>query len=112
MAWDSNRPVPWKRLVREWAIYAGVMSVAFAVVLRDWELVGVVGGLVLSLPLYLALGYVLAKLGYQRTRLRRGSVPTSAPTATQPAAATRARPAPTRRTGSGGPARAGGRRRR
>ena len=70
MAWDSSRPVPWRRLVREWAIYAGIMAVIFALFFRDSGMAGAIVGLVLSLPLYLGLGFVLAKLGYQRQRLR------------------------------------------
>ena len=30
MAWDATRPVPWKRLIKEWAIYAGIMAVMAA----------------------------------------------------------------------------------
>ena len=25
MGWDSSRPVPWQRLVREWLVYAAIM---------------------------------------------------------------------------------------
>ena len=30
MAWDSTRPVPWKRLIRDWLLYVGIMVVVFA----------------------------------------------------------------------------------
>lgn len=104
MAWDASRPVPWRRLMKEWAVYAAVMAVVFGLILRSTTALGSAIGLLMSLPIYLAFGAVLAKLGYQRPRLRR-----SRP---EPAAAsggsTRAvggpgarRPAPTRRTSTG-----------
>lgn len=70
MAWDSSRPVPWQRLVREWLVYVGIMAVVFALFLRGTGLVGATGGLLVSGPLYLAVGYVLAKFGYQRKSLK------------------------------------------
>jgi len=35
VAWDASRPVPYKRLVKEWLIYAGIMAAIFLLVLRD-----------------------------------------------------------------------------
>jgi hypothetical protein len=113
MAWDASRPVPWKRLAREWLVYVVVMAVVFTIFFRDQSLVGVFAGLLISGPLYLAIGYVLAKFGYQRrsyrdlradsrSRAPSGSAGTSAPP--------RPRPAPTKRTG-GTSSRPGGRRR-
>jgi hypothetical protein len=105
MGWDASRPVPWRRLVREWLIYAGIMTVVFAVLYRDVDrLLPILAGLLVSGPLYLLLGLVLAKLGYSRKTLAdmrtpRAS-PSSAPTDGEVTAA-RARPAPTRRTSSG-----------
>jgi hypothetical protein len=102
MAWDASRPVPWGRLMREWLIYAGIMAVIFAVLFRDSGMVGIVAGLLLSLPLYLGLGWVLAKLGYSRPRLRRPTTSdTSAAAAPSERPAERNRPAPTRRTSTG-----------
>jgi len=69
MAWDSSRPVPWQRLVREWLIYVGVMALLFVLVFRN-NLVGALAGLLISGPLYLGFGFVLAKFGYQRTSLK------------------------------------------
>ena len=66
VAWDANRPVPWQRLVREWLIYVTIMAVVFVVFFRDRGLLGILAGLLASGPLYLAIGYALAKLGYQR----------------------------------------------
>lgn len=112
MAWDSSRPVPYRRLLKEWLIYVAVMIAVFALVLRDSTSVqGMAIGLVVSLPLWLGLSWVLAKLGYQRKSFsdlraaraeaaaaRSSSAPTSS---TTNAVASRARPAPTKRTGTG-----------
>ena len=35
MAWDSSRPVPYRRLLKEWAIYAAIMLAVVLVLLRD-----------------------------------------------------------------------------
>lgn len=109
MAWDANRPVPWRRLVREWLIYVTIMAAIFAIFFRDQGLVGILGGLLASGPLYLAIGYVLAKLGYQRKQLKElrsearsaEAAPTSV--ARETADRPRSRPAPTKRTGGGTP---------
>lgn len=117
MAWDANRPVAWRRLVREWLLYVGIMAVVFLLFFRDNGLIGILAGLLVSGPMYLAFGYVLAKLGYRRKSLRelraeprpprgarRGG--SAAPSADAPTA--RAKPAPTKRTGgTGGSARSG-----
>lgn len=70
MAWDSSRPVPWQRLTREWLIYAAIMSAVFIFVLNNGNPVGAIAGVLVSGPLYLALGWVLAKFGYQRKSLK------------------------------------------
>jgi hypothetical protein len=106
MGWDAGRPVPWRRLAKEWSIYAGVMSVILAVLFRDVDrLVPIIGGLLVSGPLYLLFGFVLAKFGYQRKTLADLRTPRASPSPSSPAAsdavAARARPAPTRRTSSG-----------
>jgi hypothetical protein len=69
MAWDSTRPVPWTRLMREWVIYAVFMAVVFALFFSD-NILGALTGLLISGPLYLALGAVLAKFGYQRKTIK------------------------------------------
>ncbi len=78
VGWDASRPVPWRRLTREWLIYAGIMTVVFAVLLRGgvWP---IIGGLLASGPLYLSLGYVLAKFGYQRKTLAEMRTPRAEP---------------------------------
>jgi hypothetical protein len=106
MAWDSSRPVPWQRLIREWLVYAAIMTAVFVIFFRGDNVLGAVAGVLISGPLYLGFGAVMAKFGYQRTRLkdvRRSStsttddVPSSAP-----ADAPRPTPAPTSRTAGGG----------
>jgi hypothetical protein len=116
MAWDSTRPVPWRRMIREWLIYAGIMAVVFVVLFRDSNLLGAMVGLLVSGPLYLLLGFVLAKFGYQRKTLKqlRAERVERVDQAAKPVAnggGPRQRPAPTRRTSGGGSHRPGNRRR-
>jgi hypothetical protein len=90
--------VPWRRLMTEWVVVTLVLIVVMALFL-DAEPAAysslLVGGVV-----YLGVGFVLAKIGYQRTTVRslrdhqRASATTNAPAA-------RPRPAPTKRTGGG-----------
>jgi len=105
MRWDSSRPVPWQRLVREWLIYVAIMAVLLAVFFRSSGFAGALAGLLVSGPLYLAFGFVMAKLGYQRKSLKEMKTPRAtsksktpdddSPTAKRP-------PAPTKRTSGGG----------
>ena len=113
MAWDSSRPIPWRRLTRDWVLYVGIMAVVFVVVYRDELTPGPFIGLLISGPMFLLIGGVLAKFGYQRKtmrELRAESDAKRAAAAAQPAASgrvgARPRPAPTRRT-STGPSRGG-----
>lgn len=111
MAWDSSRPVPWDNLIRSWLIYVAIMAVVFVVLFRDQSLIGVFAGLLISGPLYLAFGYVLAKFGYQRKTWKElRSERESAPARTRSRSSSgdtdesgpRPKPAPTKRTGGGG----------
>lgn len=119
MAWDSTRPVPWQRLIREWLLYVGIMAALLLLFLRNSSLIGVLGGLLISGPLYLAFGYVLAKFGYQRKTLRqlraeapvRESKRSRSSTRDGDVAKPRPKPAPTSRTG-GAPNRNNPKRRR
>jgi hypothetical protein len=115
MAWDSTRPVPWRRLIREWLIYAGIMAAIFVVLFRDANLLGAMVGLLISGPLYLLFSAVLAKYGYQRKTLKqlRAERVERVETRAKPAVSNgpRQRPAPTRRTSGGGSHRPGNRRR-
>jgi hypothetical protein len=116
MAWDSSRPVPWRRLIREWLIYVGIAGVAFVVyyLARGKKVeVGLFAGLLSSGPMYLLFGGVLAKFGYQRKTMKdlRAERPmatarsgSSGGTRGASAASTtgvRSRPAPTKRTSTG-----------
>ena len=109
--------------MREWVIYALIMSAIFFVLFRDGNLIGAIAGILVSGPLYLALGFVLAKFGYQRkswTELRNQSEERDAGKrggrrgdrdGTDEVAGPRPKPAPTKRTG-GGSSRPGGPRKR
>ena len=102
MAWDSSRTVPWQRLARESLIYAAIITVIFLVLFRDQNVVGLIGGVLASGPLYLGLGYVLAKLGYQRKTLKEMRTPRAGVSTPETLTEdSRGRPAPTRRTTTG-----------
>lgn len=111
MSWDSSRNVHWSRLIREWIVYAVVMSGVFVIFLRDNVSAGSIAGLAASFPMYLIFGGALAKFGYQRktlTDLRR-STPVRTPrtsrrsrgTTLNQSSPTKFRPAPTSRTSTG-----------
>ena len=109
MAWDSSRPVPWNRLIREWLIYAAIMTAVFLVFFRGDNVIGAVAGVLISGPLYLGFGAIMAKFGYQRTRLKEIRGAAKKPNGTGDSApstpdgdASRAKPAPTSRTEGGG----------
>jgi hypothetical protein len=110
MGWDNSRPVPWRRLIREWLIYAAIMSAVFVIFFRGANGLGAVAGVLISGPLYLAFGAVMAKFGYQRQRLKdvRASARSSSGTTDGPRVAPdastheRPKPAPTSRTAGGG----------
>lgn len=110
MAWDSTRPVPWNRLIREWLIYAAIMTAVFLLFFRGDNVIGAIAGVLLSGPLYLVFGAVMAKFGYSRTRMKNlrsvrseaKQARESAEPAAPEAADARMRPAPTSRTSGGG----------
>lgn len=94
------------------------MAVVFVAFFRENSLLGIFAGLLVSGPLYLAFGYVLAKFGYQRKTLKqlRAEEPTrgserSPGRGEKDVPGPRPRPAPTSRTG-GAPPRRNARRRR
>lgn len=115
MAWDSSRPVPWQRLVREWLIYVGVMALVLFFLFRNDNMIGAFAGLLVSGPLYLLFGFVLAKLGYQRKSLKDMRTPQADSKSSTKSkskskskdgdddnATAKQRPAPTKRTSGGG----------
>lgn len=93
--------------MREWLIYVGIMAAIFVLFFRDNGLVGILGGLLASGPIYLAIGYVLAKLGFQRKHLKelrdeaRAGRAESAAEPPDPVDRPRPKPPPTKRTGGG-----------
>lgn len=107
MGWDAGRRVPWRRMAIEWCVVSIAMLV-IAVGFSDSPLGEVIPAIVLGAAVYFAVGYVSAKLGYQRASLRQLRAQRAAaqaagrsPSASRPAP--RPRPAPTKRTGGGTP---------
>jgi hypothetical protein len=91
MAFDRNRPVQWKRLCIEWAVVALVVVVLMGFI-DSLRTTGNLLGLVLGGAIYLAFGWLMAKLGYQRQRVRWDQArpgTTPAPTSTRPPATKR-----------------------
>jgi uncharacterized membrane protein YgcG len=119
MAWDSSRPVPWKRLIKEWLLYAGVMAAIFLLLFRNANVFGAIVGILISGPLYLLFGAVLAKFGYTRKTMKElrsernadssssgkssgtSSGKSSASSPSDESSGDRMAPAPTRRTSTG-----------
>jgi len=109
MGWDNSRAVPWERLVREWVVYAGIMSAIFLVFFRDNNVIGALAGVLISGPLYLAFGAVMAKFGYTRKNLKELRAQSKAEAAEKshdtpkasPSGGPGSRPVPTSRTSSG-----------
>lgn len=123
MGWDSSRPVPWLQLTRSWLVYVAIMAVVFVLFFRDQPLIGIFAGLLVSGPLYLGFGWVLAKFGYQRktwSQLRAerendraaGTTGRSARSTDDEVAGPKPKPPPTSRTGGGGRPSSGKKRRR
>lgn len=105
MAWDSKRPVQWRRLLTEWAVVMGFMVLITTFFTKDRSVGNYVAVLIGGL-VYPLFGYVLAKFGYQRTSLRQQRQRAAAQAAAKRAAAGsgavhRPRPAPTKRTSTG-----------
>ncbi|MEP7046818.1 MAG: hypothetical protein ABI949_09070 [Ilumatobacteraceae bacterium] len=102
MAWDPNRPIPWRRLLREAAIFLIIGGLAMVFLVKKPQITSFVG-LVVGMVLYVAFVALLSKFGYERqsmkqARDRRQAVAAAPAVAAQGA---RARPAPTRRTSTG-----------
>ena len=102
MAWDANRPIPWKRLLREASIFIVIGTLAIVFLVKHPK-PGDFLGLVIGMVFYVGFVAVLSKFGYQRQSIReareRRRAVVSTPAATAQAA--RQRPAPTRRTSTG-----------
>jgi len=90
--------------MREWVIYAVIMAFIFLVFFRDGGVIGAIAGVLISGPLYLGFGFILAKFGYQRKTLKEMRTPQAAASTSsdEPTETSRRRPAPTSRTTGGG----------
>lgn len=102
VAWDASRPVPWRRIAREAAIFLVIGGLALTLLVKHRQ-VGTYVGLVVGMVFYVAFVALLSKFGYQRQSIRearqhRQAVSERATTSAQPV---RQRPAPTRRTSTG-----------
>jgi hypothetical protein len=95
MAFDRNRRVQWKRLCIEWAVVTVVVVVLMGFI-DSLRTAGNVLGLVFGGVIYLAFGWLMAKLGYQRQRVRWDQARPRTSTATP--TASRSTPPPTKRT--------------
>jgi hypothetical protein len=88
----------------EWSVVAAAMLV-ITLGFSDSTPAEVISAIILGGVVYLAVGYLSAKLGYQRASLRQLRAQRAAAERAAPARPTqRSRPAPTKRTG-GGPSR-------
>ena len=111
--------MPWQRLIREWLVYVAVMAVVLLVVFRSSNVIGAFAGLLISGPLYVLMGFVLAKFGYQRKTLKEMRAAPAEPRISKKKSKSkdeddaassdsasdstgRRRPAPTKRTSGGG----------
>jgi len=101
MAWDSARPVPWKRLLIEWAVIRAIVAAVSYFGTKNHRIESYIS-ILLAGFVYLGVGAVLAKLGYARKSLKQIRTETASRQAAAPtAAAVRGRPAPTGRTSTG-----------
>jgi hypothetical protein len=108
MAWDSSRPVPWNRLVKEAAIFLVIGGVIFAVFIKDTKPSSYVG-LVIGMLIYVGFSVVLAKFGYTRESMRQNRARQMAAKQQRDARRStgttstmaRPKPAPTKRTSTG-----------
>ena len=102
MAWDANRPIPWRRLLREASIFIVIGAVAIMFLVNDPK-AGDFLGLVIGMTFYVAFVAVLSKFGYQRQSMREARERRRATVATQSVVSqtARQRPAPTKRTSTG-----------
>jgi hypothetical protein len=102
VAWDANRPIPWRRLAREATIFLVIGAIALTLLVKHRQ-PGTYLGLVIGMVFYVGFVAVLAKFGYERQSLRQARVRRQAlpKGSSAPAEGVRQRPAPTRRTSTG-----------
>ena len=107
MAWDSSRPVPWNRLMKEAAIFLVLGAVIFSLLIKDTKPSSYVG-LVIGMGIYIAFSVVLAKFGYTRETMKQNRARQMAARqqrqggrAAASSPMSRPKPPPTRRTSTG-----------
>jgi hypothetical protein len=101
MAWDSSRPVPWQRFMKEWVVI-GLVVAAVAWFVTDNRNAGSYVAIILAGGVYVLFGAVLAKFGYVRKTLADLRAETAAASPRESATHTgKAKPAPTKRTSTG-----------
>ena len=113
MAWNAANPVPWKRLTTEWLVI-GVVVALVSLLVTDNRSASSYLTIIIGGGVYVVLGAVLAKFGYQRKTLKqiRAEAAATPPRQVGRSAPLRSpRPAPTSRTG-GSPRRAQQKRRK
>ncbi len=101
MPWDADRPIPWKRLLREALIFLLLGALIFAFVLHTERASSYVG-LVIGAGLFVLISAPLSKFGYLRPTLNRPRSPARAAGRQAVTPGPRPKPAPTRRTGGSG----------
>jgi len=112
VAWDGGRPVPWRRIVTLFAVYALVANAALLLFARETYGIGTVAGMGAGFVIYLGAAWVMVKLGWnppsmrprqaaaesaERRAARAATTSTPAAKASDPSGP-RPKPAPTRRT--------------
>lgn len=116
MAWNRNRPVPWKRLFTFELIYAGLFA-AFVVLFERDQVTSALSALLVAVvattvliavlwkfgwnPAFLRSRTELAQIRAQRIAQRQAARAQKSGKPVQSAAPERNRPAPTRRTSTG-----------
>jgi hypothetical protein len=104
MAWNSANPVAWKRLFIEWLVIGAVVAFV-SLFITDNRNASSYIAILLGGFVYLALGGILAKFGYQRKTLKQIRAEAEATPPRQvgqnATPAGRSRPAPTSRTSTG-----------
>lgn len=100
MAWESSRPVPWKRLLVQWVVIGALVAfVSFA--FTDNRDPGSYVSIFFAGFIYVGLGAVLAKFGYTQKSLKQLRAEAAAAPPRTVGPTDRAKPAPTKRTSTG-----------
>jgi hypothetical protein len=105
VAWDATRPVPWKRLVVPFLVYAGIALVAFSF-FGSSSLPGLAAGVMAGGALYIGIAVIMVKFGWNpptfgRPSTTQADAPARASSKAAPADAPRSKPAATSRTNAG-----------